>query len=513
MATLAELARARTRLDNEAIAHLQRLVASWALPCDLSFGDLLLYVPAEETASEFIVLGHVRSTTGATVHRGDPVEETVTAGMRPLLARSYAEGARVTGLVIRNDPLTLGRDDFSVVDPIEHDLSPAGTGDRLAVDYVPVRMGDRVVAVLAREGEPGLVRPRSISETAYRELWERFAVMIFEGAFPLASQERVGQFREPRAGDGVIIFDRVQRVEFASPNAVSALHRLGVRSNVEGRTLPEVGVDDSVVRQALSTRHSTVIELEHGRDLTVVVRCFPLVEQGRATGALAVLRDISEVRSRDRLLVSKDTTIREIHHRVKNNLHTIQSLLRLQARRLESSEARSAVTQSARRIGSIAIVHEILSSDATDVVDFDHVVGRVVRMVEEGFASPDRPLRVDVDGTLGALPGDMAMPLAVALTELVQNAIDHAAPAGAEVGVELRATRRELVVAVRNGGPGVPEGFSLDRDANLGLTIVRTFVVHDLGGTISIGPAFDAAPHGAVVEIRIPRQTESRSIG
>ncbi len=516
MASLAELARARTRLDEDAIGHLQRLVASWALPCDLSFGDLLLYAPTDPEASSFVVLGHVRSTTGSTVHRGDPVAATVSAVDRPLLARCQREGRPATGLVARTDPLTIGLDDAVAAggdDTVEEDIALRGTVERLVVDYVPVRMNDRVVAVLTREGERELIRHRSPTEVAYRDLWERFAAMIAEGAFPLATQERVGQFREPRVGDGVLIFDRVQRVEFASPNAVSALHRLGVQANVEGRTLADLGIDDAVVRHALSTRHSTVTELEGGADLTVVLRCYPLIDQGRATGALAVLRDVTEVRSRDRLLVSKDTTIREIHHRVKNNLHTIQSLLRLQARRLESPEARDAVVQSARRIGSIAIVHETLSTDATDVVEFDEVVGRVVRMVEEGFASEDRPLRVAVDGSLGALPGDVAMPLAVALTELVQNAIDHAAPSGADVAVELHASRRELIVRVRNGGSGVPEGFSLDRDAGLGLTIVRTFVVHDLGGTISIGPARDENPRGAVVEVRIPRRAEALPIG
>jgi len=508
VASLSELALARTDLDDAVVAHLQRLVATWALPSDLSFADLLLYAPCDESASEFIVLGHVRSTTGATVYQSDPVSELISADERPLLARCYLEGRRSEGLIVRD-----GGDALAGDDTVEEDVSLPGLVGRLVVDYVPVRMGERVVAVLTRESEPALIRYRGISETVYRRLWERYASMITQGAFPLATQERVGQFREPRVGDGVIVFDRERRVEFVSPNALSALHRLGVQSNVEGRTLADVGVDDGVVRRALSTRNSTITELEHGDDLIVVVRCHPLVYDGRATGALAVLRDVSEVRSRDRLLVSKDTTIREIHHRVKNNLQTIQSLLRLQSRRLESAEARSAVEKSARRIGSIAIVHETLSTNATDVVDFDEVVAGVVRMVREGFDSPERPVKVQVEGSLGELSGDIAMPLAVALAELVQNAVDHAAPQGADVGVSLRVSRKELLMRVENGGAGVPDGFSLDRDSGLGLTIVRTFVVHDLGGTISIGPAHDADPRGVVVDVRVPRRSEALPLG
>src|SRR5947209_11033897 len=95
------------------------------------------------------------------------------------------------------------------------------------------------------------------------------------------------------------------------------------------------------------------------------------------------MRDVTDVRRRVRMLMSKDATIREIHHRVKNNLQTIASLLRLQRRRVANAEARDALAESERRIRSIAIVHETLSRDAGDVVDFNEIVGPLVRVVEE----------------------------------------------------------------------------------------------------------------------------------
>jgi two-component sensor histidine kinase len=235
-----------------------------------------------------------------------------------------------------------------------------------------------------------------------------------------------------------------------------------------------------------------------------------LIEDGRVTGAIALLRDISELRHRDRLLMTKDATIQEIHHRVKNNLQTISAILRLQARRVGNPEAQAALDESVRRIASIALVHETLALDTSDGVDFDRVVAPVVRMVEEGLAAPERPLRVEVEGTLGEVPGDVAMPMAVVVTELVQNAIDHAAPDGGTVRLRMEVTPSALVVRVSDSGPGVPDGFSLDRDAGLGLTIVRTFVVHDLGGTVSIRAASGEAPRGAVVEVIVPRDRGQR---
>lgn len=506
MASLAELGRTRTALDADDIAHLQRLAGAWAVPCDLSFGDLLLAAPAGDDG--FVVLAHARSLTGSTVHHADPVGGSVEADAQWVFRACLDSGRPIDRFVGPTQPLLLGDDDT-----VQEGISPAAGGAQRHVNAFPVRRDGRVIAVLSCESQPGLIRRQNQLETVYRSVWERFADMVAEGSFPLRRQEQAGEIQEPRVGDGVLLVDRERHVEFASPNGRSALHRLGVHADAQGHTLADVGIDDAALRRAFATHHSTVAELESEPDVTVVMRVYPLASEGRITGALAVLRDVSEIRSRDRLLVSKDTTIREIHHRVKNNLQTIQSLLRLQSNRLETQEARAAVEQSARRIGSIAIVHETLSAQVADRVDFDVVVKRVVGLVQEGLGAPERPVRVEVTGSLGELNGAIAMPLAVALAELVQNAIDHAVPAGSEVAVELAGDQRELVVRVRNDGEGVREGFSLDRDAGLGLVIVRTFVVHDLGGTITFGPAGAGTQPGTLVELRVPRRSEALPLG
>lgn len=507
MASLAELARTRTELDEDSIDHLQRLVGAWALLADLAFTDLVLYAPTDGTGREFVVLAHVRSTTGPTVHPIDPVGDSVSAAKRPYLSRVLNEGRQV------DDFVPTGRPRFALADSdVVEEVTLPGPGQRLVVNSVPVRRGARTIAALCREAEPALVRHPSELERTYVAVYDRIGRMIEGGDFPYERFERIGEFREPRVGDGVLLMDSEGRTEYGSPNAVSALHRLGVRSNIDGRRLGELGLDETVVRRAFSLRRSTVAELEHGPDLTVVVRCHPLIEDGRITGAIALLRDISELRHRDRLLMTKDATIQEIHHRVKNNLQTISAILRLQARRVDNSEAQAALEESVRRIASIALVHETLALDTADGVDFDKVVAPVVRMVEEALAGPERPLRVEVEGSLGEVPGDVAMPMAVVVTELVQNAIDHAAPDGGTVLLHMEVTPSALVVRVSDSGPGVPDGFSLDRDAGLGLTIVRTFVVHDLGGTVSIRTASGETPRGAVVEVIVPRDRGQRRI-
>jgi two-component sensor histidine kinase len=289
---------------------------------------------------------------------------------------------------------------------------------------------------------------------------------------------------------------------------VSALHRVGVHANTEGMRLGELGLDDTAINAALAKPGPVIEEIEQGPEITVLLRCLPLLDRDELSGAVVLLRDISELRRRDRLLVSKDATIREIHHRVKNNLQTISSLLRLQGRRLEAPEAKAAIEESVRRVRSIALVHEILSREAGEDVPFVEIVRPICRMVEEAFQSGERPVRCTIEGDAGNLPALIATPLAVVLNELLQNAFDHAYPegsAGGEVLVVLDREPEALLVRVVDDGVGLPDGFAIETVVGLGLSIVRTLVTSELGGTIEMQRSDGVAPRrGTIVELRMP---------
>jgi two-component sensor histidine kinase len=306
--------------------------------------------------------------------------------------------------------------------------------------------------------------------------------MIAEGTFPFPAVEPDPEAL-PRVGDGLVRLDPDGVVAYASPNAVSAYRRLGITENVEHRPLGEVDLDAAPVVEALRRRVPTDSEVERGGTV-VLRRAIPLLAAGRVTGGLVLLRDVTELRRRERMLLLKEATIREIHHRVKNNLQTVASLLRLQARRMDLPEVREALEESERRIRSIALVHESLSLERGDVVDFGEVTAELVAMVRDGLAGPE--VSVTLAGSCGSVSAEVATPLAVAVTELVQNAVDHAF-GGGEGRIEVRLAREDgrVIVEVRDDGRGLPPGFTLDR-AGLGLQIVRTLVESELGGHLSM---------------------------
>ena len=197
---------------------------------------------------------------------------------------------------------------------------------------------------------------------------------------------------------------------YASPNGLSAYRRLGLTADLVGAELGPLTArlcatggprDDSLMLTASGRAHMET-EVE-GNGSVVQLRAIPLVVGGLRSGALILLRDVTELRHRERELITKDATIREIHHRVKNNLQTVAALLRLQARRLKAPEARAALEEAVRRVGSIAIVHETLSHAPDEIVDFDDIASRVAMMAAE-VSAPEARVKPGLSGKFGLLP-------------------------------------------------------------------------------------------------------------
>ena len=476
MSVLRDLAREHTALSEGEIEHLHRLLAEWQLLADLNFADLLLFAERRDEDG-FIVLAQVRPYPAQTLYQDDMVGGVVEH--RPRVRTAFTEGR----IVREGDP------EWREGTPIREEA-------------IPVRTGGRIVAVVSSEQNLATARTPSKLELSYLQAAGDLAQMIAEGTFP-ASRESERDIR-PRVGDGFLRLDPDGVISYASPNAVSAFRRAGVAGNLVDRSIAALGIPEEA--DALPELHAgRQVEGEfeaHGA--WVVRRYIPIVHGGELKSILGVVRDITELRSRDRMLLLKDATIREIHHRVKNNLQTVASLLRLQARHLGSAEAKQALEESVRRISSIALVHETLSQDSHERVEFDAVARRIVDMLGEGLGSNERPIRFVLEGSSGDVSSDTATALALIMVELCQNAVEHAfGDGGGTVTVSLTREDRVLVVTVADDGAGLPNDFVIERDANLGLQIVRTLVAAELRGELAL-----EHDRGTIVRLSVPLNDE-----
>jgi two-component sensor histidine kinase len=493
VSTLSELLAEHTRLPSDAVEHLQRVVAEWQLLADMSFADFLLWVPLgvseartpgtssarllrnAATATEWLCVAQARPTTAPTAHPEDVVAARVTAAENPQLRRAVAEQR-----ICREE------------DPRWHLEVPVRR------ETIPVRRGNAVLAVLSRDTNLAMPRVPSPLEIAYLGSASDLCQMIADGTFPPVGAV-AGADTSPRAGDGLVRLDAHGHVAYASPNALSAYHRMGHASDLVG--LPLADVTRALVRDpfdaaevaervhaALDGRHSLRLEVR-ARGAVLLVRALPLRPRGTAAGALVLVRDITDLRRRDLALLSKDATIREIHHRVKNNLQTVAALLRLQARRTAIPEARRALAESVRRVNSIALVHESLSGSVSELVDLDELVDTVLPAIGDGATAESRA-KVRREGSFGILPAALATPLVLVLTELVHNALAHAFAPGTtgEVCVIAERSGGRLDVVVADDGTGMPPGFDPELSAGLGLQIVRTLLGSELDSSLLVRP-------------------------
>ena len=483
MPDLAELVRRYSELADSDVEWLHLLVGEWQLLADLSFADLLLWVRTSSPPG-FVAVAQIRPVTSQTAYVSDLVGRQLPEGKRPLVDLAWRDGR------------------------IAREGEPEwGDGLPVREETIPVRHGDKVIAVVARHTNLAAARTPSRLELTYLSCAADLATMVAEGRFPFPGGSADSD-SSPRAGDGIIRLDVDGRVSYASPNAVSAYRRLGVTSDLVGlhlgettaRLAPAAGLVDEPLPwlvSGLSGREAEA-EVEAG-GVVVRFRSIPLLPGGRRVATLLLLRDVTDLRRRERALVSKDATIREIHHRVKNNLQTVAALLRLQARRLDIPQARSALNEAVQRVRAIALVHDTLAQSLDGPVDFDDIADRLVAMATELAVATTQPRRT---GSFGMLPATLATPLSLVLTELLHNALEHGlAGRAGDVQISVRRQTAAIEIDVVDDGAGLPPGFSLSASPRLGLQIVRTLVEGDLHGELSM---CNRPGGGTIAQLRIP---------
>jgi two-component sensor histidine kinase len=474
MPQLDSFLRERSPLDADQKRRIRELTADWQLLADLSFADLILWVPLRKDFKSwptgYVAVAHIRPTTAATVFPQDVIGDEITWGSRPRIDQALS-GAEII-----------------------RDAQPEKFGELLIKEEtIPVIYGEQVIAVIARHRNAELMRQPSRLELNYREVAHNVYRMVAEGTFPYTEHSELFD-SAVRVGDGLIRLDISGVITYASPNAKSAFNRMGWAGELEGSVLGEVArkvsqvkreAHEEAVEVSLTGKSLRRVEIENGGG-TIDLLALPLLAGGDRIGAIVLLQNVTELRRRERELVTKDATIREIHHRVKNNLQTVSALLRLQSRRIDDPAASAALNEAVRRIASIALVHETLSSSAEASVAFDDVLDRLVAHALE--LSPRMgELTIARKGEIGSLDPRIATPLSLVVTELIHNALEHGlAESGANLTIEVERFEEKAQIVIFDDGVGLPDGFTILESANLGLQIVRTLTENELKGSINL---------------------------
>lgn len=448
-------------------AHLANVAGNLQLVADLGYADVALAV---------------------TVPGG---EALVVADARPMTAIAAVASTRIGRTLARDEEseaYAVLRDGF----PVAGERRRTTRGIQYVTSAYPV--GDPVIGVVLRDltqqvaDDPGTMERQfmALAEDLLRVLC-RGPLMTVGGTTPFSTTRR--------AGDGVIRVDETGRVAYASPNVVTIMRLAGVEGAVTGTEAARLPGGAVAVAPVLGEPGALESEVAVGGRVLL----YRTIALERGAGIL--VEDVTDARRRDVEIKVKEATIREVHHRVKNNLQTISSLLRLQARRSGSPEVSRALEEAIERVSSMAVVHELLSKSTDETVDFAEVARTVIDMVRRGLAGSAGKVAVSVEGSTGEVPASVATSLALVAAELVHNAIEHGfgPREPGSVVVAMRRARNELRLTIRDDGRGLPDGFDASGSAHLGLAIVRTIVEDDLHGTLTF-----SGGRGTTAAVTIP---------
>ena len=471
---------------NEAdIEYLHKVEEGLAITADVSRADALLCTLLDD--NQALVARHVIPHSTPSLYRAPATGRILHPEEQPLIFRALRSGNSGSG---QREVLSSGA-------PIIQDVFPIQTEDK------------RIIGAVAFEINMVAHERHRRRNRAFRQAVRWLQGMCLRGE--LADTAMLGRFGQY---DGVYLVDRDRDIVYMSGSAANLFRSIGILSAIRTQHIDTLEpLDAEVVERAFHSHKPDKVRRESGDGRIWVRKVIPLKpppatwlnwqnylpwhsgdqhdEDNSVEAVLVLIRNATEAVQKQRELNVKSAIIKEVHHRVKNNLQTIAAMLRIQARRCETNEARQALMDSVNRVLSMAVIHEFLSQDEHRPINIRDVCQRVATQVVQVGTGPDQVIDVRVEGPSIRLPAGQATPTAMVVNELVLNALEHGVSQQKEGRITIKLTDLgdSVRIVVEDDGMGVPPDFDPEQSDSLGLQIVHTLVTDDLKGNLEISAA------------------------
>lgn len=475
MQSIRELCTSATTLSEDDILIMEDLASKLQIFADLSQADMFIDCPTADRSSA-LVIAQASPATARSLYSGSVVGQLATAVNEPAVMYCLTTGKPVIG--------------------------------SRGVSQEQVVMRQSVVPITNTQGETigTLITEQDISKQVEQE---KNVEMLKETTEQLS--ETLIQFAIPDMPissllhEGMIMFDQSGTITYANGRAHKLLALVGFDPPERGVAIERIFSwrvsPENFVRNGGFIQE----ELSKGKHF-IMMKAVSAARKPDVIGGIILLRDISDIREKEKQLMIKSAVIKEIHHRVKNNLQTISSLLRLQMRRSQSAEIEKVYRESINRINSIAIIHEYLAQDGLEMVDFKEILTKISKIIVSSMRRSEQTIQVVVTGESVYLPSNKATSFALIVTELIQNSMIHGFREQQEGKVVIALVPKENFVSlsVTDDGIGIEDTEQVLKKGHLGLKIVDTLVREDLEGTMH----FRNTGNGTEVTILYPIQKE-----
>ena len=478
-----------TALGPEEREHLDRVIESMPLLADVGNADLLLYAKADDSA---VVLYHAAPQTVPSLYPSNQTGRVFPRRELNEVSRVLHDGKsrQTVGWALVWGSPTL-QEVFEIRDPKGRTIAAVSSNANL-LEHQRLQRQDPL----------------------YRSMVARVRDQGFSGL--LVGAGTLGRLTEH---DGVLIVNTHGIVRYMSSAAEHQYRRVGYVDSLVGTQISELETSEYICFRAMERGVCLEQKIAEGDQVWIkrVIPLFPPAEprgflarrsaRNEPEGAVVFIQDITDEVRKEQELKIKSAMIQEVHHRVKNNLQTIAFLLRMEASRTHSIEAQETLRQTVTRVLSVAVVHEFLSRGDTSDIHIREVCNRIAGEVATGMIDPKKNVRIEVEGGNFALPAQQATSCALAMNELLQNAIEHGFAERDEGFVCIKLSENDdcMVIEIADDGRGLPRDFDLARTSSLGLQIVQTLVRDDLRGQLELRNG-----RGVTARISFPKELARR---
>jgi two-component sensor histidine kinase/PAS domain-containing protein len=482
---------ARQGLNDEDRALLQQIGAGLSLLADISRAEAsVFYAKGDQQA----VLGlHARPHSAPPIRSQAVVGETPDLAQYPALVRALRQGR-----------------------PIRRVQAMTPEGAPVVQDAFPIRgQADKVIGVLFIEKTLIEHERHQRRSLIFRQAVDCLREMVVEGSLPDASH--LTPFDEH---DGILFVDSQHRILYASGIASNLYRKLGYVKTLVRLRLEDLETRDAaLVSQAMAESRCLEEAVEEGPRIWIKkaiplegrrpigfglrYRLYPPARHAFPVGALLTIHDETETRRKEQELKLKSAMLQEIQHRVRNSLQTLIALLRLEARRASTEEARKVLNESISRILSVAAVHDSLVQPERDVVNLRALSEYILNQTAHSLVDRNQHIELHLRGSDISLPAEQATPCALVINELVLNALEHGYGPGRDGSISVTLCDDDHLVAIEihDDGEALPEGFDAHSSGQLGLHIVRTLVEDGLGGKFEL-----RNDHGVSAIVQFPKR-------
>lgn len=453
--TVREICISSSTLNEEEIGRLESIMDNFQFICDLLATDVMVYTQAQKD-NHFVLVDIKKPHGHPTLFMETSVGSVVNSESEPFVRKAFETGKKSVGV---SGVMIAGRPTQQIVYPIYH--------------Y------NKIIAVMAFEKDVYL------TESLLGKNWNRVAEDLI-GALN-QKRHRLKHWPKLTGQEGFILTDDTDQILYISYMAHNLLVSvLGLRENPAKKKL-------SVL---LKDFHPDVVETQPVINLvkcklsgiggTLQITSFNLSENNK----IHVLKDVSEISLKEKEIKVKGALVKEIHHRVKNNLSAVAALLRMQLRRSNDKAVKEAFKEAILRLDSISLVHECLSqTDNVQIVEIGQLVKNIVRNLQHTLGEDEKYIEVNINCPDDfCLESEQATSVALIINELVSNCYEHAFKdiKRGHIFIDIIPKDDSFVIIVKDDGIGLPKEFDNKDSKSLGWHIINTLVTEDLNGKISL---------------------------